>query len=143
MCELAVREAVPALLDGDLEAMREANHRFTAALESGDVEAALRTDDESHGVPVRIAGNRALATVLEQFTPTVRRAERFASLRGRAGPPARRADPALRHQGRRGCGRRRLRHLAQPAERREMTTGAGRHGAMTSSAMRSPSIAKQ
>jgi DNA-binding GntR family transcriptional regulator len=38
-----------------------------------------------HGVLVRIAGNRALATVLEQFTPTVRRAERlrFASLRGR------------------------------------------------------------
>jgi DNA-binding GntR family transcriptional regulator len=85
VCELAVREAVPGLLDGDLEAMREANHRFTAALESGDVEAALRADDESHGVLVRIAGNRALATVLEQFTPTVRRAERlrFASLRGR------------------------------------------------------------
>ena len=85
MCELAVREAVPGLLDGDLEAMREANHRFTAALESGDVEAALRADDESHGVLVRIAGNRALATVLEQFTPTVRRAERlrFTALRGR------------------------------------------------------------
>ena len=85
MCELAVREAAPALLDGDLEAMHEANHRFTAALESGDVEATLQTDDESHGVLVRISGNRALATVLEQFTPTVRHAERlrFASLRGR------------------------------------------------------------
>jgi DNA-binding GntR family transcriptional regulator len=65
--------------------MHEANHRFTAALESGDVEAALRADDELHRVPVRIAGDRVLATVLEQFTPTVRRAERlrFASLRGR------------------------------------------------------------
>jgi DNA-binding GntR family transcriptional regulator len=36
-------------------------------------------------VLVRIAGNRALATVLEQFTPRVRRAERlrFTALRGR------------------------------------------------------------
>jgi DNA-binding FadR family transcriptional regulator len=35
---------------------------------------------------VHISGNRALATVLEQFTPTVRRAERMrsGSLRGRA-----------------------------------------------------------
>ena len=66
--------------------MRDANRRFAAALESGDVESAVRVDDELHGVLVRIAGNRALATVLEQFTPTVRRAERlrFGSLRGRA-----------------------------------------------------------
>ena len=37
-------------------------------------------------MPVRIAGNRALATVLERFTPTVRRAERlrFACQPGRA-----------------------------------------------------------
>ena len=86
MHEVAVREAVPALTKADLAAMRDANHRFAAALRSGDVEAALRADDELHGVPVRIAGNRALDTVLEQFTPTVRRAERlrFGSLRGRA-----------------------------------------------------------
>lgn len=85
MHELAVREAVPAMLADDLAAMREANARFAAALGSGDVEAAVRADDELHGVPVRIAGNRALETVLEQFTPTVRRAERlrFASLTGR------------------------------------------------------------
>lgn len=85
MHELAVREAVPAMLADDLAAMREANARFAAALGSGDVEAAVLADDELHGVPVRIAGNRALETVLEQFTPTVRRAERlrFASLTGR------------------------------------------------------------
>ncbi|MGY1802352.1 GntR family transcriptional regulator [Blastococcus sp. SYSU D00922] len=85
MHELAVREAVPALVDADLTAMRDANRRFSAAVTSGDVDAALFADDELHGVLVRIAGNRALDTVLEQFTPTVRRAERlrFASLRGR------------------------------------------------------------
>jgi DNA-binding GntR family transcriptional regulator len=85
MHELAVREAVPVLVDADLAAMREANRRFAAAVGAGDVEAAVAADDELHGVPVRIAGNRALDTVLEQFTPTVRRAERlrFASLQGR------------------------------------------------------------
>ncbi|MGY1617317.1 GntR family transcriptional regulator [Geodermatophilus sp. SYSU D00691] len=85
MHELAVREAVPVLTEADLVAMRDANRRFAAAVTSGDVEQALLADDELHGVLVRIAGNRALDTVLEQFTPTVRRAERlrFASLRGR------------------------------------------------------------
>ncbi|MGY1733124.1 GntR family transcriptional regulator [Geodermatophilus sp. SYSU D01045] len=86
MHELAVREAVPVLTEADLAAMRDANRRFAAAVDSGDVESALRIDDDLHGVPVRLSGNRALARVLEQFTPTVRRAERlrFGSLRGRA-----------------------------------------------------------
>ena len=85
MHELAVREAVPVLTEADLDAMRDANRRFAAAVESGDVESAVTVDDELHAVLVRISGNRALATVLEQFTPTVRRAERlrFGSLRGR------------------------------------------------------------
>lgn len=86
MHELAVREAVPDLTEADLEAMREANRRFGEALEAGDVEAALRADDDFHGVPVAVAGNSALVTVLDQFTPVIRRAEhlRFASLDGRA-----------------------------------------------------------
>ena len=85
MHEVAVRESVPALTEPDVAAMREANRRFAAALASGDVEQALLADDELHGVLVRIASNRALETVLEQFTPTVRRAERlrFGSLQGR------------------------------------------------------------
>lgn len=84
MHEVAVREAVPGLTEADLSAMRDANRRFAAALESGDVEAAVGADDELHGVLVSVSGNRALATVLEQFTPTLRRAEqlRFGSLRG-------------------------------------------------------------
>lgn len=86
MHELAVREAVPALTRADLQAMREANRRFRAAVRAGDVEAALRADDDLHGVPLSVSGNRSLATVLDQFTPVLRRAERlrFASLGGRA-----------------------------------------------------------
>lgn len=86
MHEVAVREAVAVLTKADLAAMREANRRFAAALGAGDVDGALRADDDLHGVLVTIAGNRALATVLEQFTPTLRRAERlrFGSLRGQA-----------------------------------------------------------
>jgi DNA-binding GntR family transcriptional regulator len=86
MHELAVREAVPVLTEADLATMRDANRRFAAAVQSGDVEQALLADDDLHGVLVTIAGNRALDRVLEQFTPTLRRAERlrFGSLRGRA-----------------------------------------------------------
>jgi DNA-binding GntR family transcriptional regulator len=84
MHELAVRESVGSLTEADLEAMREANRRFRAALEQGDMEAALRADDDLHGVPVTVAANRALSVVLEQFTPVLRRAERlrFSSLDG-------------------------------------------------------------
>lgn len=86
MHELAVREAVPRLSAADLDAMRNANRRFAEAFAAGDVDAAVRADDELHDVPVAVAGNRSLATVLEQFTPILRRAERlrFASLDGHA-----------------------------------------------------------
>jgi DNA-binding GntR family transcriptional regulator len=86
MHEVAVRESVGILTEADLEAMREANRRFAAALERGDVDAALQADDDLHGVPVTAAANRALSAVLDQFTPVVRRAERlrFSSDDGRA-----------------------------------------------------------
>jgi DNA-binding GntR family transcriptional regulator len=86
MHELAVREAVGSLTEADLVAMREANRRFRSAIEQGDAEAALRADDELHGVPVAVAANRALTAVLDQFTPVLRRAERlrFSSQEGRA-----------------------------------------------------------
>ena len=77
MHEVAVREAVGSLTDADLETMREANRRFGEAIEQGDVEAALRADDEVHGVLVAVAANGALTAVLDQFTPVVRRAERL------------------------------------------------------------------
>lgn len=86
MHEVAAREAVGILTAADVETMREANRRFGSAIDQGDVEAALRADDELHGVLVAVAANRALTAVLEQFTPVVRRAERlrFSSAEGRA-----------------------------------------------------------
>ncbi len=58
MHELAVREAVPELTASDLEAMRDANRRFAAAIDAGDVDAALRADDDLHGVPSPSAATR-------------------------------------------------------------------------------------
>jgi len=86
MHALAVREAVPQLTEAELEAMRDANRRFEAAIDAGDVEAALGADDDFHRVLVAVSRNGALVTVLDQFTPVLRRAEhlRFASLDGRA-----------------------------------------------------------
>jgi DNA-binding GntR family transcriptional regulator len=86
MHRLAVEQAVPLLRPADLAAMREANARFAEALRQGDPDAAIAADDDFHGIPVRAAGNPAAETVLEQFTPALRRLERmrFSSLSGRA-----------------------------------------------------------
>jgi DNA-binding GntR family transcriptional regulator len=77
MHRLAVDQAVPRLSADDLAAMRAANDRFAAALAAGDIETALAADDEFHAVPVEVAGNAALATVLDQYTPVLRRLERL------------------------------------------------------------------
>ena len=84
MHRLAVAEAVARLTPADLDAMRRANERFATALRDRDTDAALAADDEFHAVAVDASGNRALATVLDQFSPVVRRLERlrFASLAG-------------------------------------------------------------
>jgi DNA-binding GntR family transcriptional regulator len=81
MHRLAVCEAVERLTDDDLDRMRAANERFAAAVAARDTAAALSADDDFHAVAVDVAGNRALATVLDQLTPVVRRLERrrFAS----------------------------------------------------------------
>ncbi|HEX6336850.1 MAG TPA: GntR family transcriptional regulator [Jiangellaceae bacterium] len=86
MHEVAVRQAVGRLTAEDLDAMRAANVRFDAAVQSGDIGAAIAADDELHAIPIAVAGNRAVGVVLEQFTPVVRRAERlrFSSMDGRA-----------------------------------------------------------
>ncbi|MFI8281855.1 GntR family transcriptional regulator [Streptomyces albidoflavus] len=84
--ELVVRQAVPRLSAAELDAMREANARFARALRENDVPAAVAADDAFHGVPVTAAANVAARTVLDQFTPVLRRVERlrFSSLSGRA-----------------------------------------------------------
>jgi DNA-binding GntR family transcriptional regulator len=85
MHELAVREAVPHLSADEIEAMRAANARFAEALQADDIDAAIASDDEFHGVAVTASANPALRSVLEQFTPVLRRLERlrFSSLSGR------------------------------------------------------------
>jgi DNA-binding GntR family transcriptional regulator len=79
--EFAVREAVPKVRREDVAAMRAANNRFAAAIEAGDIAAAVRADDELHDVPVRLAGNTAVAATLDRYTPLLRRLEhaRFSS----------------------------------------------------------------
>ncbi|MGK5449753.1 GntR family transcriptional regulator [Streptomyces radiopugnans] len=85
MHEVAVHEAVPNLATAELDAMREANARFAEALRRGDVEGALAADDDFHAVTVTACANQAVRSVLEQYTPVLRRVERlrFSSLSGR------------------------------------------------------------
>ncbi len=85
MNELAVRTAVPLITEADLTGMRAANNTFAEALRTGDVVAAVDADDAFHRIPVDRSGNAAIRTVLDQYTPVLRRVERirFASLQGR------------------------------------------------------------
>jgi DNA-binding GntR family transcriptional regulator len=76
MHELVTRIAVPRLFAADVEAMRAANERFAAAVATGDVDSALRADDELHDVLVRVSGNRAAAATVARYTPLIRRLER-------------------------------------------------------------------
>jgi DNA-binding GntR family transcriptional regulator len=85
MHELAVRQAVPLMTQRHHELMRAANIRFADALARGDVQAALDADDDVHGVPIEVLGNRAIASTIERQLPLIRRLEklRFGSLLGR------------------------------------------------------------
>ncbi|WP_217207655.1 GntR family transcriptional regulator [Streptomyces sp. AC550_RSS872] len=76
MHELATRVAVPRLSAADVEIMRAANDRFAAAVATGEVDLALRADDELHDVLVRVSGNRAAAATVARYTPLIRRLER-------------------------------------------------------------------
>lgn len=82
---LAVQLAVPRMTPADIARMRAANAEFAAALDRGDVEAALTADDAVHAVYVEAAENRTLTVTLERLAPRIRRLERlrFASLPGR------------------------------------------------------------
>lgn len=106
MHELAVREALPNLSAAELDAMRAANACFADALRQGDVDAAVAADDEFHDVPVTACANDAVRSVLEQFTPVLRRVEslRFSSLSGRGSVAQRERHRALRSGRRRRGG---------------------------------------
>jgi DNA-binding GntR family transcriptional regulator len=85
MHELAAREAAPRVTDEDVAAMRAANRRFAAAVDSSDVDAALAADDDLHAVLLARCGNAAAAATAARFTPLIRRLERrrFAAADGR------------------------------------------------------------
>jgi DNA-binding GntR family transcriptional regulator len=85
MHELAVRLAVPLMTERHHDLMRAANERFAAALDAGDVQAAIDADDALHDVPVAVLANQALAATIERQLPLIRRLEkaRFGSLLGR------------------------------------------------------------
>jgi DNA-binding GntR family transcriptional regulator len=74
---LAVREMAGNATDDELERMGNANRRFAAALDAGDIAAAMNADEDFHRVPVSSLGNDAIMAVLDQFGPVVRRAERM------------------------------------------------------------------
>jgi DNA-binding GntR family transcriptional regulator len=77
MHELAVRQTTGRLSEDDIGRMRAANRRFAEAVDAGDITAALDADEEIHRIPVTALGNHAVKTVLDQFDPLVRRAERL------------------------------------------------------------------
>lgn len=74
---LAVRDTAGNLTESEIQRMRDANRRFAEALNAGDITAALDADDQFHRVPVDALGNEAITSVLDQFGPVVRRAERM------------------------------------------------------------------
>ncbi|MFE7270623.1 GntR family transcriptional regulator [Streptomyces sp. NPDC057623] len=76
MHELVTRVAVPRLMAADVEIMRTANERFATAVAAGEVDLALRADDELHDVLVRVSGNRAATATVARYTPLIRRLER-------------------------------------------------------------------
>jgi len=77
MHALAVRQVAGRLGEMELDRMRDANRRFATAVSAGDVDAALDADEELHRVPITALGNHALESVLDDFDPLVRRAERL------------------------------------------------------------------
>jgi DNA-binding GntR family transcriptional regulator len=76
MHELAAREAAARVTDDDVAAMRAANARFSAAVEAGEVDAALAADDDLHAVLLDRCGNAAATATVARFTPLIRRLER-------------------------------------------------------------------
>ncbi|CAI9387925.1 GntR family transcriptional regulator [Microbacterium sp. T2.11-28] len=86
MHALAIRDAIPRLTAEHLDAMRSANADFADAQRRGDVDGALAADERFHAVAVAACGNAAVRTVLAQYEPVLRRAERlrFASHEGAA-----------------------------------------------------------
>jgi len=70
---LAARLGVPALTRGDDRRMAAADRRRTAALDRGDVVAAIEADDAVHAVLLDASGNDELRRTIARLMPLVRR----------------------------------------------------------------------
>src|SRR4051812_144246 len=64
---LAAELAGPKLTATDVEHMRAANRRFSAALKAGDVDAALAADDDFHAVFVHASANTEIPKALDRL----------------------------------------------------------------------------
>jgi len=70
---LAARLGVPALTAADDAALAAHDSARTAALQRGEVVAAIEADDAFHGVLLAAAGNDELARALARLMPQIRR----------------------------------------------------------------------
>lgn len=77
MHRLAVEESISHLTAADFADLESWNSTFSQAIKSGDLDQAIMADDYFHEVFIKASNNSALALVVDQFTPLVRRAERL------------------------------------------------------------------
>jgi DNA-binding GntR family transcriptional regulator len=81
MHRLAVEESLDSLTTHHWDQLAAANKDFAAAIYRRDIESAISADDAFHRVFIDASGNGAIQSVVDTFTPLIRRAEiaRFGS----------------------------------------------------------------
>ena len=81
MHRLAVEESLDSLTTHHWDQLTAANRDFAAALNRRDIESAIVADDAFHRVFIDASGNSAIQSVVDIFTPMIRRSEiaRFGS----------------------------------------------------------------
>lgn len=75
--EVALRQAIDLFTKEHLLQMQSANSKFAKAIKTKDIDAAIEADDEFHVIPIQVSGNLAALTIIEQFSPVLRRVERL------------------------------------------------------------------
>ncbi len=75
MHRLAVEESLNLLTAHHWDQLVAANKDFAAAITRHDIESAIVADDAFHKVFINASGNGAIQSVVDTFTPLIRRAE--------------------------------------------------------------------
>ncbi len=88
MHRLAVEESLNSLTSHHWDQLAAANRDFASAIARRDIESAIAADDAFHKVFIHASGNGAIQSVVDTFTPLIRRAEiaRFGSDQAIANP---------------------------------------------------------